>query len=532
MRIILILFCSIPLVENLKILGHYFGKNKMICDYQNFYAKLYNYDKIVSVWKQRSLTLMGKNLLINALLNTTFSFNSQIEAPPKEFLKAIESRNKAFLWDGGVSKIAHHSLIGEYSQGGIGYKDLDMFIKSINLKFIVRLKERVNSNSTILAKYWIMQYFQIPVNPTNSEEFYIFDFFDNKINILDCKFKMPKISQWKGHPFYLDLLLSYETLLNEYPQSIESLLSVPIWFNSMLGSKFNIQMSKLGFNYIKDIVYYKYKPTPFLEPDKQLIARDINISKEKISYHIKMKIEAEKNKAVVIYPFQTIKFNGKDVNVDNLRSKQFYKILIGSKVRLPKGLLNWCLELELSDPQIKTSLLFAHKCSAYTFDRVFQYKIVTNILPTNEYLARYRIKDTDLCDHCRKESDTIIHRLYECELIFSTVDKILRYITTKCNKSYTVSMIEYIFGKTGFEFLGLNHLLLELKKMIFYAKKEDLSSPYFFELFCNRIRNLMIKEKISQSEKNKFEEFLSKWKDFTAFYDFRGPDDCFTCLSD
>lgn len=27
-------FCGIPLVENLKILGHYFGKNKLICDYQ------------------------------------------------------------------------------------------------------------------------------------------------------------------------------------------------------------------------------------------------------------------------------------------------------------------------------------------------------------------------------------------------------------------------------------------------------------------------------------------------------------------
>ena len=109
--------------------------------------------------------------------------------------------------------------------------------------------------------------------------------------------------------------------------------------------------------------------------------------------------------------------------------------------------------------------------SSYTFDRVFQYKIVTNILPTNEYLARYRIKDTDLCDHCRKESDTIIHRLYECELIFSIVDKILRYITAKCNKSYTVSMIEYIFGKTGFEFLGLNHLLLELKKQFLFKDR-------------------------------------------------------------
>ena len=32
--------CGIPIVENLKILGHFFGKNKAICDYQNFYSKI------------------------------------------------------------------------------------------------------------------------------------------------------------------------------------------------------------------------------------------------------------------------------------------------------------------------------------------------------------------------------------------------------------------------------------------------------------------------------------------------------------
>ena len=177
-------------------MGHYFGKNKLICDYQNFYSKLYRYDRIVSVWKQRSLTLMGKNLLINALLNSSFSFNVQIESPPKEFIKAIESRNKTFLWDGGVPKIAHHSIIGDYSQGGIKYKDLDTFIKSINLKFILRLKKSVNSNSTVLARYWIMQYFQIPVRHTNLEELYFFEFFDKKINILDCKIKLSKCSHF------------------------------------------------------------------------------------------------------------------------------------------------------------------------------------------------------------------------------------------------------------------------------------------------------------------------------------------------
>ena len=67
---------------------------------------------------------MGKNLLINALLNTSFSFNAQIESPQKEFIKAIESCNKTFLWDGGVSKIAHHSIIGDYSQGALSTKIL------------------------------------------------------------------------------------------------------------------------------------------------------------------------------------------------------------------------------------------------------------------------------------------------------------------------------------------------------------------------------------------------------------------------
>ena len=117
----------------------------------------------------------------------------------------------------------------------------------------------------------------------------------------------------------------------------------------MLGTKFNSQMSKSGFNYIRDIVYYKHSPTPFLEPETQMIARNVNQLKDKIVNHIKTKISAEKDKTVVIYPVQTIKFKGKDVIIDNLKSKQVYKILIGSKVKMPKGLLNWCLELELAD---------------------------------------------------------------------------------------------------------------------------------------------------------------------------------------
>ena len=58
-------FLGIPLVENIKVLGHYHGKSKLICDYQKFYSKITKITNILNMWKQRPLTIFGKNLLIN-----------------------------------------------------------------------------------------------------------------------------------------------------------------------------------------------------------------------------------------------------------------------------------------------------------------------------------------------------------------------------------------------------------------------------------------------------------------------------------
>ena len=89
------------------------------------------------MWKQRNLTIFGKNLLINALSNSLFLFNAQIDNPPNDFIKLADSVNKDFLWGGGTPKIAHHSIIADYNQGGIKYKDLSCMISSINMKFIL-----------------------------------------------------------------------------------------------------------------------------------------------------------------------------------------------------------------------------------------------------------------------------------------------------------------------------------------------------------------------------------------------------------
>ena len=59
-------FLGIPVVENLKILGHFYGKNELICNYQNFYRKLEKMKKVLNIWKQRNLKLFGTSTLINS----------------------------------------------------------------------------------------------------------------------------------------------------------------------------------------------------------------------------------------------------------------------------------------------------------------------------------------------------------------------------------------------------------------------------------------------------------------------------------
>ena len=67
---------GIPVVDNLKILGHFYGKSQIVCNFNNFYSKLEKVDKIVNMWNMRSLIIMGKNTLIKSLINSLFMFNA------------------------------------------------------------------------------------------------------------------------------------------------------------------------------------------------------------------------------------------------------------------------------------------------------------------------------------------------------------------------------------------------------------------------------------------------------------------------
>ena len=85
-------------------------------------------------------------------------------------------------------------------------------------------------------------------------------------------------------------------------------------------------------------------------------------------------------------------------------------------------------------------------------------------------------------------------------------------------------MKNYLFGYGGLENAALNHVLLQLKKHLFYNGSDNTGIDAFCEHFASILRSLIIKEKTIALYTDKYDKFNDKWKVFTDIYDYRGPD--------
>ena len=142
-------------------------------------------------------------------------------------------------------------------------------------------------------------------------------------------------------------------------------------------------------------------------------------------------------------------------------------------------------EFDVSDDDIKLGFTFARRCSKSIFDQMFQYKILTNILPTNEYLYRYQVLDSDTCSRCQVK-DTIEHNLWRCQPVVPYIAKIVDFLRAECSATEQITLKTYIFGIRNA--IGFNHVFLELKKDIFYKWNPGVIVAVFCERFVVKIR--------------------------------------------
>ena len=213
---------------------------------------------------------------------------------------------------------------------------------------------------------------------------------------------------------------------------LEPYMSVPIWFNKSLGTKFDVDISQAGFDCIKDLFPSNQQTTGSNRLSAYKNRKLLSIL-DKIPEGWKNLIVSSPVNCVTVSPVKTVVYNGKLTALKKMRGTQIYNVLISNKCRLPAGMLRWREDFELNDEEIKSAFIFARRCSHSTFDHAFQYKINCNILPTRDYLCRYRVVDSNICSKCNLESDTVMNSIYSCAVMVPYIDKVLAFLKSNCN---------------------------------------------------------------------------------------------------
>ena len=149
------------------------------------------------------------------------------------------------------------------------------------------------------------------------------------------------------------------------------------------------------------------------------------------------------------------------------------------------------------------------KSTIDTILRNFQYKFLMQIIPTNSFLLKCKIVNTNLCDFCNRNIETVKHLFWECHYsqhFWSQLKTFLLGIGIYFELKYKF----ICFGKRKQQIL--NFIIISAKYFIF-RNKYTKTIPNFIEYKSFLYRRIEI-EKCIALDKDKLEQHIKKWRAF------------------
>ena len=428
----------------------------------NFEEKLISLEKMISHWKRRYLTPIGKITVIKSLFLPLFThLFISLPNPPTKIIDKINNLLFDFLWN-GPAKIKKDVIINDYEQGGLRMVNLSKFIQGLKCSWIRRILYS-DSNWKSLTEHFL-----------DLDKLFL------------CGKNYPEIASEKTkNAFWKDALISFAQFIDKFPvQSDIDILKCPIFYNHNLqiGGKsffFKSWFDK-GIRFVNDL-YHNGKPLT-LEDLEHCYNIKVNplhyLSVSKVTQHyMRTKTQQKKHLKIplpfiphILEPFTKIKSGG----------RVFYDHLNNNLVH-PTSKAKWETQYNISSNQWK---LFYSQPFNLTKDSSLQWlqiRILHRIIPVNKYLFTLKLKNSQECTFCKSESETIQHLFYNCVVtkrLIDTIESILLNgnITVQWNETsflfsdnsrevaiLSLYMKQYIFIKRN---LGLLPDIHSFKKFI------------------------------------------------------------------
>ena len=460
-------YCQITWTGNpVKCLGIYIGHNKEKCFNLNWTSKIISMKKLLQQWKQRSLTLKGKILIIKTLALSKIVFPATILTVPKDVVSDIKSCVFEFIW-GKRDRIKRNVIINTEVNGGLNMTDIDCFISALQASWVTRILYNEGKWKSILLKY--LGDLQLDIN-------YIL-----KMNFKSRK-SFPTILRLPT--FYQDIFLAFNKIKDI--KSIELLNDHKMFEQPVFGNEnFKHQNKclymkswlKAGIFYTKDLVndkgniksdnelYQLFKNKGNLLQEmfivKNCVIKLIRTAKSSIAKFVKIK------------PVVTLVCDNKHYIINNQKSQFFYdktKRLSTSRNRMEVKLSK---ELGFENHQDIWANIYNQKIVAMFDNKLaeFNFKLLHNIVPCGYILCKWEQSVDAKCEVCTV-IENVKHMLFDCPRIYEIWESIATIL--KCNIKWKHLVCGFI-GYSSDKIIFMNTIFTIVSYAIF---KENSRSKY------------------------------------------------------
>ena len=208
-------------VPKMKILGFVFGQNT---EHDNWQPKLKKLEKQLNLWKSRSLSLVGKSLIVNTLGISKLLYLATILSVPRWVVSELNNLIWPFLWGCRMETVSRQSCYQSFLKGGLGIVNFQVKADALKLASIVSLCCNADSNSFYFIKY----FFGSRLSSFRSEWSFLWDnsspsthsltpFYSNCLSVLTSLRKILSCRDWRD--FVFTSKKCYFTLLKEKSSS-------------------------------------------------------------------------------------------------------------------------------------------------------------------------------------------------------------------------------------------------------------------------------------------------------------------------
>ena len=332
---------------------------------------------------------------------------------PKECQKQINSLIFNFIWSNKSEKIKRNTLIGEKLDGGLEIPDIEIYSKTLKLKWLKFLVSNEDANWKVIPKFFLNQYGQ--------------DLFILKMN-LDSLKSLPPVKH-EIPIFYKDLINHFIEVNNpcKNPKSFYEIRKQVIWGNCFIKFKGKCLVYhswlKSGIIFINDIIdangEIKATIIDRIQNRTNWISEFSKLQKA-IPNSWKITLRSEASVKTIVRTNTSV--FGNNISIINSNNREIKKHFVVKKFELPLMHSFWETKFNL---KINWASVYFIINKVYVDNRIkeLKLKIIHRIVPTNENLFKWKLIETPYCKHCEK-IETLEHFFIKCNYLHEFMEKV------------------------------------------------------------------------------------------------------------